>query len=90
LGPSLRWRSALLVAIGRRIRRKVERLRRVGHKASAVVVDYEYRRGDDGVPTWYPRVQFQGPDGRLVTARSDFGGDFVPGIGRQVDVLFDP
>jgi Protein of unknown function (DUF3592) len=38
----------------------------------------------------YPIVQFQAPDGRLVRARTDFGGDFAPAIGDHVEVLFDP
>ncbi len=81
--------GTMFVVHGRLMRRKVERLRRVGHKASAVVVDYEYERDFDGESTRYPRVQFQAPDGRLVTARTDFGGDFVPDIGDHVDVLVD-
>ncbi|WP_328524558.1 DUF3592 domain-containing protein [Kribbella sp. NBC_00359] len=82
--------GALFVVHGRLMRRKVERLRRVGQKASAVVVRYEYEDDADGESTPYPLVQFQAPDGRLVTARTDFGGSFVPDIGEHVDVLFDP
>jgi hypothetical protein len=70
--------------------RKVERLRRFGHRTSAVVVDYEYRRAQDGDPVPYPLVRFQTPDGRPVTARTDFGGSFVPAVGDRVAVLFDP
>jgi hypothetical protein len=72
------------------MRRKVERLRRFGHRTPAVVVDYEYRRDQEGDRTPYPLVRFQAPDGRFVTARTDFGGSFVPAIGDHVDVLFDP
>jgi hypothetical protein len=82
--------GALFVVHGRLMRRKVERLRRVGLRASAVVVRYEYEDDADGESTPYPLVQFQAPDGRLVTARTDFGGSFVPDIGEHVDVLFDP
>ena len=70
--------------------RKVERLRRFGRRTSAVVVDHEYRRDQDGDPVPYPLVRFQTPDGRLVTARTDFGGSFVPAVGDHVDVLLDP
>jgi hypothetical protein len=55
-----------------------------------VVVRYEYKDDADGESTPYPLVQFQAPDGRLVTAHTDFGGSFVPDIGEHVDVLFDP
>ena len=54
------------------------------------MVDHEYRRDRDGDPVPYPLVRFQTPDGRLVTARTDFGGSFVPAVGDRVDVLFDP
>ena len=70
--------------------RKVERLRRFGHRTSAVVVDYEYRRDKDGDPVPYQLVRFQTPDGHAVTAQTDFGGSLVPAIGDNVEVLFDP
>lgn len=82
--------GALFVVHGRLMRRKVERLRRVGQTTSAVVVSYEYKRDADGESTRYPLVQYQAPDGHLVTAHTDFGGDLIPGIGDHVDVLFDP
>jgi len=78
--------DGLFVVHGRLLRRKIERLRRVGRRTSAVVVDYEY----DGASTPFPLVQFQAPDGHLVTARTDFGGSFVPDIGEHVSVLYDP
>jgi Protein of unknown function (DUF2510)/Protein of unknown function (DUF3592) len=74
----------------RQLSRRVERLRRSGFRTSAVVVDYEYRRDEDGDQIPYPLVRFQRPDGRLVTAGTDFGGSFVPAIGEVVEVLFDP
>jgi hypothetical protein len=82
--------GALFVLHGRRMRRKVERLRQVGQRTSAVVVSYQYKRDTDGESTRYPVVQFQAADGHLVTAHTDFGGDLVPNIGDHVDVLFDP
>jgi hypothetical protein len=82
--------GALFVVHGQRMRRKVERLRQVGQRTSAVVVSHEYKRDADGESTRYPLVQFQAPDGHLVTAHTDFGGDLVPDIGDHVDVLFDP
>jgi Protein of unknown function (DUF3592) len=82
--------GSLFVIQARLMRRKLQRLRRVGRTTSAVVVDYEYKRNSQGERTRYPRVQFQTPDGRLVTARTDFGGDFVPAVGDHVEVLFDP
>jgi hypothetical protein len=82
--------GALFVVHGRLMRRKVERLRRVGQRTSAVVVSYEYKRDADGESTRYPLVQYQAPDGHLVTAHTDFGGDLIPDIGDHVDVLFDP
>jgi hypothetical protein len=82
--------GALFVLHGRRMRRKVEHLRQVGQRTSAVVVSYEYKRDADGESTRYPVVQFQTADGHLVTAHTDFGGDLVPNIGDHVEVLFDP
>jgi hypothetical protein len=82
--------GALFVLHGRRMRRKVERLRQVGQRTSAVVVSYEYKRDTDGESTRYPVVQFQAAGGHLVTAPTDFGGDLVPNIGDHVDVLVDP
>jgi Protein of unknown function (DUF3592) len=70
--------------------RKVERFAGFGHRTSAVVVDYEYRRDKDGDPVPYPLVRFQTPDGHAVTAQTDFGGSLVPAIGDHVEVLFDP
>jgi hypothetical protein len=55
-----------------------------------VVLRYEYKDDADGESTPYPLVQFQVPDGRSVTARTDVGGSFIPHIGEHVDVLFDP
>jgi hypothetical protein len=81
--------GALFVVHGRLMRRKVEHLRQFGQRASAVVVSYEYKRDADGESTRYPLVQFPAPDGHLVTAHTDFGGDLVPKIGDHVDVLFD-
>jgi hypothetical protein len=67
----------------------LQRLRRFGQKTSAVVVDYEYKEDSDGDVTPYPLVQFEGPGGDLITARTDFG--FHAGeIGQRVTVLFDP
>jgi Protein of unknown function (DUF3592) len=79
-----------LVVLGRQRDRWVERLRRVGRRTSAVVVDYHYERDADGDATPYPLVRFQVSDGRLVTAQADSGGSLVPEIGEQVEVLFDP
>ena len=62
------------VVYARLMDRKVERLRRFGRRTSAVVVDYEYRRDQDGDRVPYPLVRFEASDGRLVTARTDFGG----------------
>jgi hypothetical protein len=56
-----------------------------------VVVDYEYLHStsmDSPVPV--PVVQFQAPDGRLVTASSDVAGMGAPRKGDRVTVLFDP
>jgi Protein of unknown function (DUF2510)/Protein of unknown function (DUF3592) len=78
------------VVHARQMDRKVERLRRFGRRTTAVVADYEYRRDKDGDAVPYPLVRFRTPDGRLVTAQTDFGGSFVPAVGDQVDVLFDP
>jgi hypothetical protein len=64
--------GSLWLLYGRWKRRRIERLRQVGYKTSGVVVDYEYLRftsADSPVPV--PVVQFQAPDGRLVTASSD-------------------
>jgi hypothetical protein len=82
--------GALFVLHGRRMGRKVEHLRQVGQRTSAVVVSYEYKRDTDGASTRYPVVQFHAADGHLVTAHTDFGGDLVPDIGDHVEVLFDP
>ena len=82
--------GVLFVLHGRRMRRKVEHLRQVGQRTSAVVVSYEYKRDGDGESTRYPMVQFHAADGHLVTAHTDFGGDLVPNIGDHVEVLFDP
>jgi hypothetical protein len=79
-----------LVVLGRQRGRWVERLRRVGRRTSAVVVDYHYEHDADGDATPYPLVRFQVPEGRLVTAQADFGGSLVPEIGEHVEVLFDP
>jgi hypothetical protein len=54
------------------------------------VVGYDYEHDSEGNVTKYPVVRFRAPDGRLVTARPDFGGDSVHEIGDNVDVLFDP
>jgi hypothetical protein len=70
--------------------RKVQRLRRFGRRTSGIVVDHEYRRDRDGDPVPYPLVRFQTPDGRFVTAGTDFGGSLVPAVGDRVDVLYDP
>lgn len=78
--------GVLCIVHARLMRRKIQRLRRYGQQASAVVVDYEYRSRN----TPYPIVQFDGPDGRPVTAHTDFGGAFVPKRGARVNVLFDP
>jgi Protein of unknown function (DUF2510)/Protein of unknown function (DUF3592) len=95
-GFSLMW-AAIVMIVGvlfvvheRMTHRRVARLGRVGRRASAVVVDYEYRRDLDGDPVPYPLVRFQTPDGRVVTAETDFGGSLVPSIGDQVAVLYDP
>lgn len=77
------------VIVGKRRRRYLERLRQTGYKATGVVIDYAYH-GDSGGGAPYPVVQFPGPDGRLITAESDFGGQFVPDKGARVPVLFDP
>jgi Protein of unknown function (DUF3592) len=69
---------------------RIERLRQLGHKTSGVVVDHVYKPGSDRGSGPYPRVQFRGPDGGLVTAQSDLGGSLIPDIGEQVTVLFDP
>ena len=82
--------GGFLLFIVRRNTSHIERLRRVGHTTSAVVVDYEHRHDGPGGETAYPLVQFQGPDGDLITARTDFGGSYVPNIGERVNVLFDP
>jgi hypothetical protein len=83
--------GSVFVLHGRLMRRKVERLRRVGRTTSAVVVAYEYKRHHlDEESSPYPIVQFQAPNGRLIRAQTDFGGDFVPAIGDHVEVLFDP
>jgi hypothetical protein len=82
--------AALFVVHERMTRREVTRLGRVGRRASAVVVDYEYRRDLDGDPVPYPLVRFHAPDGRLVTAKTDLGGSLGPAIGDHVDVLYDP
>ena len=92
----LMWAGIVVVVgiaffiIERSTRREVTRLRRVGRRTSAVVVDYAYRRDLDGDPVPYPLVRFQTPDGRLVTATTDLGGSLVPAVGDQVDVLYDP
>jgi hypothetical protein len=78
------------VIFGKRQRSNLEHLRQTGYKATGVVVDYAYRRDSDGDSVPYPVVQFQGPDGRLITAESDFGGSFIPDKGDEVPVLFDP
>ena len=78
------------VIYGKRQRRDLERLRQTGYKATGVVVDHAYRRDSDGDSVAYPVVQFQGPDGRLITAESDLGGSFIPNQGDEVPVLFDP
>jgi hypothetical protein len=95
-GFFLMW-AAIVMVVGilfvvheRMTRRRVARLGRVGRRASAVVVDYEYRRDLDGDPVPYPLVRFQAPDGHLVTAKTDLGGSLVPAIGDHVDVLYDP
>jgi len=83
--------GALFLIHERLWRRRVERLRRDGQRAAAVVVDYEYRSGaGGGSSTRYPVVRFETPDGRLVTAHTDFGGALIPKIGDRVHVLFDP
>jgi hypothetical protein len=66
--------------------REIERLRRYGRRAAGVVVDHRYDQ--DGAP--FPVVQFQAPDGQVVTAHTRVGGAFAPGVGDQVTVLFDP
>jgi hypothetical protein len=89
--------AAVAMAIGllwllflRRRTNKIERLRQLGHKTSGVVVDHAYKTGGDRSSGPYPMVQFRGPDGGLVTARSDLGGSLVPEVGERVTVLFDP
>jgi hypothetical protein len=82
--------GVFFVIHARQMDRKVERLRRSGRRASAVVVDYEYRRDKDDNRVPYPLVRFQTPDGRLVTAETDLGGSVVPALGDRVDVLYDP
>jgi hypothetical protein len=82
--------GVVFVIVGRSNRRRVDRLRRVGRKTVAEVVGHQHRRSQDGGSTPYPIVQFRAPDGRLVTADTDFGGTFAPGIGEQVEILFDP
>ena len=89
--------AAVAIAIGllwllllRRRTNKIERLRQLGHKTSGVVVDHVYKTGSDRASGPYPMVQFRGPDGDLVTARSDLGGSLVPEVGERVTVLFDP
>jgi Protein of unknown function (DUF3592) len=73
----------------RRIRRRIARLRQE-KPVPGIVVDYERLPNSDGSFTRYPVVQFNAPTGEPVTARSDFGGDLVPAIGRRVVVLRDP
>jgi hypothetical protein len=83
--------GALWLLLGRGKRRRIERLRQVGYKTSGVVVDFEYLRftsADSPVPV--PVVQFQAPDGRLVTASSDVASMGGPRKGDRVTVLFDP
>jgi len=89
--------AAVAMAIGllwllllRRRTNKIEHLRQLGHKTSGVVVDQAYKTGSDRTSGPYPMVQFRGPDGGLVTARSDLGGSLVPEVGERVTVLFDP
>lgn len=82
--------GGLFIIHERMMKRKIERLRREGNRASAVVVDYEYRSSVTTGSTRFPVVQFEASDGRLVTAHTDFGGDLIPKIGDRVHVLFDP
>ena len=70
---------------------KVEGLRRRSRQTAAVVVAHEYRTlGAGDLPSRYPIVQFRTTDGQLVTAKTDFGGSFVPRVGEQVKVVYDP
>ena len=89
--------AAVAMAVGvlwllflRRRANKVAHLRQLGHKTSGVVVDHVYKTGGDRPSGPYPMVQFRGPDGGLVTARSDLGGSLIPEVGERVNVLFDP
>jgi len=81
----------LWLLYGRWKRRRIERLRQVGYKTSGVVVGHDYIHStlmDAPVPV--PLVQFQAPDGRLVTASSDVASMDAPSKGDRVIVLFDP
>ena len=83
--------GSLWLLYGRWKRRRLERLRQVGYKTSGVVVGHDYIHStlmDAPVPV--PLVQFQAPDGRLVTASSDVAGMDAPSKGDRVTVLFDP
>jgi Protein of unknown function (DUF3592) len=72
-------------------RRRLERLRRVGYKTTGVVVGHDYMHSPsthERLPV--PAVQFQAPDGRLITASSDVASMSGPRKGDRVTVLWDP
>jgi Protein of unknown function (DUF3592) len=81
----------LWLLFGRWKRRRIERLRQVGYKTSGVVVGHDYIHSSSmDAPVPVPLVQFQAPDGRLVTASSDVANMAAPRKGDRVTVLFDP
>lgn len=72
-------------------RRRIERLRQVGYKSSGVVVGHDYLHSTSmDAPVPVPLVQFQAPDGRLVTASSDVASMGAQRKGDRVTVRFDP
>ena len=86
----------MIIGSVRVIRRRslaVKRLQRQGLRASGVVIRYRSKTNREGYTSRYPVVQFQAPDGRLITAETDYplsASEQSPAVGEQVDVLYDP
>ncbi|WP_428667886.1 DUF3592 domain-containing protein [Runella sp.] len=63
----------------------------IAQKTSGVVTALEYSRSRKGGGSYYPIVEFQTPEGRTFSFRSDVGSNPAPyDRGEQVEVLYNP
>lgn len=58
-------------------------------RATGVVVGHNSRRYYRNVLV-HPGVRFEAPDGRTVEFESESGSNVPPGVGEEVEVIYDP